>query len=117
MPKTLTPVQTFLAPLAGLAARHPDIEAEVIWANAMDWDAQDDASEMLDAEEIAFYAEGLLMEGFGMIWQAIADVEAPKVADHILLMFWEGAAPEPPGGPGEGWTVLAQGAWPAGRVG
>ena len=117
MTPTPTPYQNFLAPLSRLAVRFPDVEGAVIWGDGSGWDIQDDSTELLDAEEIAFYAEGLLMEGFGMIWQAIADVEAPKVADHILLMFWEGAAPEPPGGPGDGWTVLAQGAWPAGRVG
>ena len=110
MPKTLTPVQTFLAPLAGLAAKHPDIEAEVIWANAMDWDAQDDASEMLDAEEIAFYAEGLLMEGFSLHWQALAETAAPTEPVHIRLFFWQIDRPATPQAE-TGLLVMASGSF------
>ena len=96
MPKTLTPIQTFLAPLAKLAAKYPDIEAEVIWANGVDWDAQEDASEMLDAEEIAFYAEGLLIEGFHLHWQALAETAAPTEPVHIRLFFWQIDRPTTP---------------------
>lgn len=100
MPKALTRIQTFLAPLAKLAARHPDIEAGVIWAKGLQWDAQDDATEMLDAAEITFYAEGLLMEGFHMHWQVLAETTAPAEPVHVRLFFWQGdgpalAAPEP----------------------
>ena len=66
--------QAFLAPLRRLAARHPGIEGQVLWAAevADGWAVQDDTAEMLDAEEIPFYVEGLLMEGFGLLWQAMA---------------------------------------------
>ena len=104
-------IETFLAPLAHLAARFPDVEGAVIWGDAAGWQAQDDSTELLDAEEIAFYAEGLLMEGFGMIWQVVADLDRPKEPDHILLMFWQGPAPEPPQDPGAGWVIHSQGAW------
>jgi hypothetical protein len=108
----MTPLETFLVPLAKLAARFPDVEGAVIWADAGAWQAQDDQTELLDAEEIAFYAEGLLQEGFGMIWQALADADTPKEPTHILLMFWQGTAP-PPAAPPDGWVVLSQGAWSA----
>ncbi len=105
----MTDIATFLAPLAKLAAKYPDVEGAVVWGDATGWDIQDDATELLDAEEIAFYAEGLLMEGFGMIWQAMAEADTPKDPDHILLMFWQGPthAPTPP--PPDGWLVMAQG--------
>ena len=112
----MTDIATFLAPLARLAAKFPDVEGAVIWGDADGWQAQDDTTELLDAEEIAFYAEGLLIEGFGMIWQAIADADSPKAADHVLLMFWQGPAPEPPGQPEAGWLVLAQGTWSGGAA-
>ena len=102
-----TPLTQFLTPLARLAERFPAVEGAVVWA------AQDDATELLDAEEIAFYAEGLLLEGFGMMWQAMADAATPKEPDHILLMFWQGPAAAPPPPPQEGWVIMAQGAWAA----
>lgn len=102
--------QAFLAPLTRLAARFPDVEGVVIWGDDSGWDVQDDTTEMLDAEEITFYAEGLLMEGFGMIWQAMAEAEAPKEPDHVILMFWQGAASPPsPPPPPAGWVVMAEG--------
>ena len=104
----MTDIETFLAPLTRLATRFPDVEGAVIWGDADGWQVQDDSTELLDAEEIAFYAEGLLMEGFGMIWQAIAEAGTPKEPDHILLMFWQGPAPEPPPEPGAGWLILAE---------
>jgi hypothetical protein len=111
----MTPLEAFLTPLARLAAKHPDVEGAVVWAEGDEWQAQDDTTELLDAEEIAFYAEGLLAEGFSLIWQAYAPVEHPKDPDHILLMFWQGTAPPPPG-PQEGWVVMAEGRWHAGAV-
>ena len=107
-----TALDKFLAPLARLAARFPDVEGAVIWAKDGVWQVQDDETERLDAEEIAFYAEGLLQEGFGMIWQALADADTPKAPDHILLMFWQGTAP-PLADPPEGWLILSQGVWSA----
>lgn len=106
----MTDIATFLLPLAKLAAKHPDVEGAVVWGDAEGWDIQDDATELLDAEEIAFYAEGLLQEGFGMIWQAMAETDSPKEPDHILLMFWQGSALPPPD-PATGWLVMAEGRW------
>ncbi len=108
----MTPIESFLAPLAKLGLRYPDIEGAVIWADGDQWQPQDDQTELLDAEEIAFYAEGLLQEGFGMIWQAMADTDAPKEPAHVVLMFWQGTAPPLPDPPA-GWLVLSQGAWSA----
>ncbi|MEO8245221.1 MAG: hypothetical protein ABI832_23350 [bacterium] len=108
---TQTPIAQFLAPLARLADKFPAVEGAVLWGDAAGWQVQDDTTELLDAEEIAFYAEGLLLEGFGMIWQAVADAATPKDPDHILLMFWQGPTVAPPLPPGEGWLIMAQGAW------
>jgi len=68
-------IQAFLAPLKRLAARHPVIEGQVLWAAEVDdgWQVQDDTADMLDAEEIPFYIEGLMVEGFGLIWQVMAE--------------------------------------------
>ena len=68
----------------------------MIWANGADWQAQDDAEGLLDAEEIPFYAEGLLMEGFAMQWQVLAETEAPKDPVHIRLFFWQTGGATPP---------------------
>lgn len=104
---------SFLTDLARLTDRFPAAEGAVLWAEGGAWSAQDDTTELLDAEEIAFYAEGLLTEGFGMIWQAIADTDSPKAAEQFLLMFWEGTCPPIPVDHGPGWLILAQGIWPA----
>jgi hypothetical protein len=109
----MSDLETFLAKLAKLAAKFPDVEGAVVWADAQEWSVQDDTTELLDAEEIAFYAEGLLMEGFGMIWQALAEAAAPKEPDHILLMFWQGASHPPAPDAPEGWMITASGHWPA----
>ena len=101
----MTPLETFLAPLARLAAKYPDVEGAVVWAEGDDWQAQDDTTEHLDAEEI--------VEGFSLIWQAFAATETPKEPEHVVLMFWQGTAPPPPGPP-EGWVVMAQGTWQGG---
>ena len=106
----MTAIKTFLA---RLATRFPDVEGAVILGDKMGWQVQDNTTELLDAEEIAIDAEGLLIEGFGMIWHAIADQSAPREPDHILLMFWQGPTREPPPAPGEGWAVLAQGSFVA----
>ena len=105
MAKTLTPIETFLAPLVSLTARDPQSEGHVFWATDGAWSAE--PAEALEAEEIAFYAEGLLIEGFSLIWQAIGTAE--DGADTILLYIWQGEAAAPPDlGP-----VLASGIWPA----
>ncbi|WP_430465634.1 hypothetical protein [Tabrizicola sp.] len=108
MARTLTPHQAFLAPLTKLALRHPDLEGQAIWWEGGDWQAQDDDEAMIDGEEIAFYAEGLLDEGFGLHWQVLAEVEAPKEPVLVRLFLWQsGEAPKvPPADPG--WLVMAQ---------
>ena len=116
MARTPTPIETFLAPLARIAARDPDIEAHVFWAKGGIW--PDDPAEALESEEIAFYAEGLLVEGFRLIWQAIgtpgdgqdggAGGGAGDGAEAILLFVSQDeAAPPPDYGP-----VLISGRWP-----
>ena len=107
----------FLAPLARLAARHPGLEGQVLWAAEVQdevqdgWQVQDDTAEMLDAEEIAFYVEGLLIEGFGLLWQAMAEAGG-QVPDHILVMVWQpGTTPPPAPDAAEGWVVAASGHW------
>ena len=114
MSRSKSPIDTFLAPLAALALRHPDLEGAVIWGDPDGWTAQDDATETLDAEEIAFYSEGLLGEGFSMMWQAIADSDAaePSDPDHILLFFWQGPRPPRPDLPA-GWHLVASAEWDA----
>ena len=110
MAKAQTPIEIFLAPLARITLKHPDLEGEVIWANGPDWQAQDDAEGLLDAEEIPFYAEGLLMEGFAMQWQVLAETEAPKDPVHIRLFFWQTGGATPPA-PEPGLCLFACATW------
>ena len=112
MAKALTPMETCLAPLAKLALRFSDAQAAVIWGDAAGWEPQDDQTDQMDGEEIAFYAEGLLSEGFSLIWQALADPDDPTEVAQFLLFFWQGpiAPPPPPAQPG--WLVTASGTWP-----
>ena len=108
-----TPHQTFLAPLAKLALRHPLVEGQAIWWEDGDWQAQDDEEAMIDGEEIAYYAEGLLAEGFGLKWQVLAEAEAPKDPVLVLLFLWQ-SGPEPDfPDPGLDWVVLASDITPA----
>ena len=101
----MTPIEAFLAPLAKLALADPEIEAHVLWATDGQW--PDASDETLDSEEVCFYAEGLLIEGFNLIWQIIGNPNEP--AETILLLFWQGDAPRPPAyGP-----VLQHGQWPS----
>ena len=97
-----TPIQTFLAPLARLAQRQPAIEALVFW-HSSGW--PDEPTEELEAEEIAFWAEGLLDEGFAAAWQHLASATGDA---HIRLLFWQSAAPDLPALP-QGWSLVAQG--------
>lgn len=107
--------QAFLAPLKRLAARNPGIEGQVLWAAEVEdgWQVQDDTADMLDAEEIPFYVEGLLVEGFGLIWQVMAEAgEGRRDPDHVLVMAWEpGTTPPPAPTPAEGWVLLDSGRW------
>ena len=109
---TQTPLQAFLAPLAKLALKHPEIEAEVIWAKDGTWQAQDDEAEFLYGEEVPYYAEGLLLEGFHLHYQILSEADAPKLPVHIRLFFWQNGAPELPR-PEADLTLLASGRWPA----
>lgn len=105
MAKPLTPIESFLAPLARLAAKDPEIEGHVFWAAGGSW--PEEPAEALDSEEIAFYADGLLQEGFCLIWQAIGTPEDGPEA--ILLYVWQGDAD--PGMPPDFGPVLHSGKW------
>lgn len=109
MAKTLSPIDAFLAPLAKLAAKYPDLEGEVIWADADGWQGQDDTEGLLDAEEVPYYAEGMLIEGFRMQWQVLAEIEQPKDPVQIRLFFWQGDNAPPPSE--AGLVLLASGTW------
>jgi hypothetical protein len=91
-----------------LTLRHPDLEGQAIWWEDGFWQAQDDDDAMIDGEEIAFYAEGLLDEGFGLHWQVLAEENAPKDPLLVRLFLWQaGETPQVPS-PDEGWHVLAE---------
>ena len=101
-----TLIEGYLAPLVALALRQPEIEALVFWGDGAGW--ADDPSESLESEEIAFYAEGLLLEGFNLQWQILATPATPTMPDHIRLMIWQDG-PQPPV---HGWPILHQARWP-----
>jgi hypothetical protein len=105
-----TPIEIFLAPLARIARRHPGIEGLVFWGGAEGWD--DSPSEALEAEEVAFYAEGLLEDGFRMAWALLAAPNQGDSPDHIRLWFWQDDSHPPP--PPQGWTLLDSALWTAG---
>jgi hypothetical protein len=94
--------------LAKLTLRHPDLEGQAIWWEDGIWQAQDDDEAMIDGEEIAFYAEGLLDEGFGLHWQVLAEEDSPKDPLLVRLFLWQpGEMPKVPS-PDPGWCVLAE---------
>lgn len=111
MAKSVSPFDTCLAPLARIAAKSRALEGQVVWWEDGGWQAQEDEEAMLDAEELAFYAEGLLTEGFGLHWQVLADADAKAAPALALLFFWQGAAPAIPALEA-GWTLLAEGRHP-----
>jgi hypothetical protein len=113
MARSMTPHQTFLAPLAKLALRNPDVEGQPIWWEDSGWQAQDDPEAMIDGEEIAFYAEGLLAEGFGLHWQVLAEVEAPKDPVLVRLFLWQAGEDPAVPAPDDGWQVIADARTPA----
>lgn len=101
-----------LLPLAKLAARAPAAEGQVIWWDEGRWLPQEEEEAMLDAEEIAFYAEGLLAEGFGLHWQALAEPDEPARPVLVRLFFWQPG--EGPALPDAGdWHLVASGTQPA----
>ncbi len=112
MARSLSPAQSFLAPLSRLAMS-AGIEGHVVWWEEGGWTAQEDATDLLDAEEIGFYAEGLMAEGFGLIWQVLAETETPEEPAVALLFFWQGQEMPAPPPAQEGWRVLASDRWPA----
>jgi hypothetical protein len=112
MAKTPTAHEAYLAPLAKLAIKHPDIEAEVIWDSAEGWEPQAGHDALLEAEEIPFYAEGLLLEGFQMHYQILAEADAPKDPAHVRLFFWQTGAPALPA-PEAGLTLIESATWTA----
>ena len=103
-----TPLETFLAPLIRVARTSPEIEGLVFWGGAEGWDPH--PSEALEAKEIAFYAEGLLEDGFRMRWTLTALAEAPDQPDHLRLEFWQDDSAPPP--LPAGWVALQQATWP-----
>lgn len=85
-----------LKPLTIIARKYPQIEAEVIWAKDGDWDAQSDETDGLDGEEIPYYAEGMLAEGYSLAWQVLGEDGTPE---FVRLFFWQGAMPALPDDP------------------
>lgn len=104
-----TPMEAFLAPLARHARKTPDIEGLVFWGGADGWG--DTPSEALEAEEITFYAEGLMLDGFHMHWALLALADSPDQPDHLRLEFWQDDSPAPK--PPTGWVTLESGRWTA----
>lgn len=102
-----TPIEAFLAPLAKLALKQPAIEGLVFWEDGA-WPHR--PAEALESEEIAFYAEGLLLEGFRMVWQVVAEETAPTRPDHVRLYFWQDDAPPVPL-PLAPWCLKSSGEW------
>ncbi|MFC3183142.1 hypothetical protein [Cypionkella sinensis] len=110
MAKSPTPIETFLAPLAKLALKHPEVEAEVIWADGAAWEPQSGTDALLEAEEIPFYAEGLLLEGFQMHYQILAEPDDLKSPAHVRLFFWQDDPPPLPD-PEPDLALIASAGW------
>ncbi len=105
-----TPIELFLAPLTTLARKHPEIEALVFWGGADGWPQS--PSETLESEEMTFYAEGLLQDGFHLVWTVVALADDPAMADHVRLQFWQDDSAPPPALP-TGWIALETAQWTA----
>ncbi len=109
-PKDLTPIEAFLAPLTRLGLKSPEVEAEVYWESG-GWAPV--PLEELEAEEMAFYAEGLLEESFQLDWRILAlEDGSPGL---VQIFVWEDGAPPPPE-PVPGLVVLGRGRWLQGRA-
>jgi hypothetical protein len=100
-----TPIEAFLAPLSRIARQHRDLEALVFWGGVEGWPLT--PSEALEAEDIVFYAEGLLLDGFHMHWALVS--ETGDAADHLRLCFWQEGPPAP--ALPVGWRALQEGHW------
>ena len=108
-------VPAALRPLAALAQRYPQLEGQVVWLKAGgDFVFQDNSDLGLDPEEFAFYAEGLLAEGFHLVWALLADEADAQEPLILQLTCGEGAPPPPPPLPA-GWC-LARVAGAVGRA-
>jgi hypothetical protein len=105
-----TPIEAFLAPLTRIARKHPEIEALVFWGGTSGWNAA--PTETLEAEEIVYYAEGLLEDGFHMVWTLVVLPDSPEPPDHVRLYFWQDDGPPPQLAPG--WVALESGRWNGG---
>ncbi|MBN2631815.1 MAG: hypothetical protein JXR75_14895 [Rhodobacteraceae bacterium] len=82
--------ETALEALGRIALSHKDIEAQVLWFRDGVW--SDAMGESLEAEEIAFYAEGLLDEGFGLDWALVSG----PLGEEVRLCFWQDGDPPAP---------------------
>ncbi len=105
-----TPIEVFLAPLAALARKRPEIEGLVFWGSPEGWPSA--PSEALESEEITFYAEGLLQDGFHLVWTVAALSGTADLPDHVRLQFWQDDGPAPDGLP-PGWVALQTARWTA----
>lgn len=81
-------IDALLEPLRGVTRKHKTIEAYVLWHESGAW--TDANGDMLETDEIVFYAEGLLIEGFCLGWDHLTDAQ---LGDHVRLCFWQGDAP------------------------
>lgn len=90
--------EAFLSPLTGRLKRLRSLEAAVFWEDG-GW--PEEPAEILEPEEIIFYLEGLMDEGFRLEWRLVALADSPALPDHLRIFVWEtGAEPPPPEAPG-----------------
>lgn len=94
--------EAFLAPLTARLAKLRQLEAAVFWESD-GW--PEEPAEILEPEEIVFYLEGLLDEGFRLEWRLLALADTPGQPDHLRLFVWENGAEAPPAD-GPGWAVI-----------
>lgn len=90
--------------LTKLAHRYAELDAQVLWWRNGEWDDADE--DLIEAEEMPFYAEGMLMEGYACAWQILADEEGPA---GCRLYFWPKAETAPLPALPEGFTLLGSG--------
>lgn len=90
--------------LTKTAHRFAELDAQVLWWRDGEWDDADE--DLIEAEEMPFYAEGMLMEGFSCAWQVLGDEEGPA---GCRLYFWTKGDSAPLPALPEGFTLLASG--------